>query len=149
MQDKRSKKISFWFESISRNIFKVNFSFFFPQSKYSKCTVHYFVETREIRCHGNFFSSNQLRVKLICKKLISRNFCEKMVAKKFRTVISILCTPHTIRKVLIFSVKSTSFSQFWSIFCFVNKLLLRKSNMYLVNFNSIKSFAAQNRTFGV
>ena len=36
--------------------------------------------------------------------------------------------PHIIRKVPIFSVKLTSFCQFWSIFCFVNKHFLRKSN---------------------
>ena len=41
---------------------------------------------------------------------------------------NILMKVHTIRKVPIFSVKSTSICQFWSIFCFVNKLLLRKSN---------------------
>ena len=30
------------------------------------------------------FSSNQFRVKLFSKKLLSRKFCEKMVAAKFR-----------------------------------------------------------------
>ena len=33
---------------------------------------------------SKFFSSNQLRVKFFSKKLISRNFCEKMMAVKFR-----------------------------------------------------------------
>ena len=48
------------------------------------------VEKREIHCHAKFFSSNQLRVKFFSKKLISRNFCEKMVAVKFRNFHTVL-----------------------------------------------------------
>ena len=42
------------------------------------------VEKREFHCHAKFFSSNQLRVNFFSKKLISRNFCENMVAVKSR-----------------------------------------------------------------
>ena len=42
------------------------------------------VEKREIHSHAIFFSSNQLRVKFFSKNLISRNFCENIVAVKFR-----------------------------------------------------------------
>ena len=48
------------------------------------CSMSHSVEKREIHCHAIFFSSNQLRVKFFSKKLISRNFCEKMVTAKFR-----------------------------------------------------------------
>ena len=45
------------------------------------------------------FSSNQSRVKFFSKKLISRNFCNKAVAAKFRNF-------HTVSRKLHFSVKS-------------------------------------------
>ena len=48
------------------------------------------VEKQEIHCHAKFVSSNQLRVKFFSKKLISRNFCEKMVAVKFRNIHTFL-----------------------------------------------------------
>ena len=52
-----------------------------------KCQKTFFshsVEKREIHCHANFFRQiNLLRVKFFSKKLISRNFCRKMVAVVF------------------------------------------------------------------
>ena len=42
------------------------------------------VEKREIHCNANIFSTKQFRVKFFSEKLLSRNFCEKMVAVKFR-----------------------------------------------------------------
>ena len=43
-----------------------------------------------------FFSSNQFRLKLFSKKLLSRKFCEKTVAVKF-------CNFHTVFKTYEFS----------------------------------------------
>ena len=63
-----SVKTLFWRENV---VFSVKFE------------IHS-VENREIHCHAKFFSSNQLRVNSFSKKLISLNFCEKMVAVKFR-----------------------------------------------------------------
>ena len=59
------------------------------------------VEKRDIHCHAKFFSSNQLRVKFFSKKLISRNFCEKMVAVKFRNF-------HTVHTMHIVQQKEGS-----------------------------------------
>ena len=49
------------------------------------------VEKREIHCHARVFSSNQFRVKFF--SLVSRNFCDKMVAVKF-------CNFHTVKNSL-------------------------------------------------
>ena len=51
------------------------------------------VEKQEIRCHANFLSSNQFRVNFFSKKLIWRNFCEKIVAVKFRNFHSVQMNP--------------------------------------------------------
>ena len=74
-------------ELISRNIFSVRENF----RNFHTVMGHYVVK-REIHCHAIFFSSNQLRVKFFSKKLISRNFCEKMVAVNFRNFHT--CTRH-------------------------------------------------------
>ena len=45
----------------------------------------------EIHCHSNFFSSNQFRVKFSSKKLLSQNFCKKVVAVKSRSFHTMRC----------------------------------------------------------
>ena len=42
------------------------------------------MEKRKIHYHVNYFPSNHSRIKFFSKKLISRNFCDKTVAAKFR-----------------------------------------------------------------
>ena len=69
------------------------------------------VEKREIHCHANIFPSNQFRVKLFSKKLIWRNFSNKIVAVKFQNFHSVdmqnvrlFCINFTI--CLLFFVKT-------------------------------------------
>ena len=59
-----------------------------------KIATQYFIKSSQTQCGKTrnslpckFFSSNEFRVKFFSQKLLSRNFCEKMVA-----VISTLCT---------------------------------------------------------
>ena len=61
------------------------------------------VEKREFHCHANFFRPINYRVKSFSEKILSRNFCEKMVAVKFRnfhTVSEISREPHTLWNLL-------------------------------------------------
>ena len=57
------------------------------------------MEKRKIHCHANIFSSNQLRVKFFSKKLIWRNFCDKIVAVKFHNFHSVL---HSVKIALTY-----------------------------------------------
>ena len=53
-----------------------------------------------------FFSSNQFRVKFFSKKLLSRNFCGKIVAINFHNFHSDVC--NAMYTLTIFSVKLIS-----------------------------------------
>ena len=98
------------------------------------------------------FRQIKLVISLV-KPLLSRNFCQKCVRVNFRNFYILEKSRFFPRQINVFL----------PIFCFVNKLLLEKVILpiyskyvavmtietHLVNFNSMKSFAAQNRTFGV
>ena len=79
------------------------------------------MEKREIHCHANFFASNQFRVKLFSIKLLSRKFCEKMVAVKF-------CNFHTtVWKNEKFSLTKKIFRQSNALVISLIKTLLSRN----------------------
>ena len=75
----------------------VAFTIFLPkmhESKFPKlalCSSPHTVEKPKIPCHVIIFPSNQFRVKLFSKTLISRNFCNNIVAAKFRDFHTVFC----------------------------------------------------------
>ena len=54
------------------------------------CDDRQSVEKREIHCHANSFRQINFLVKFFSKKILSRNFCKKMVAVKFHNFHTVL-----------------------------------------------------------
>ena len=102
----------------------------FPVSWFStrKCATLHSVEKQKNRCHANYFSSNQFRVKFFLrKKLLSRNFCEKMVAVKF-------CYFHTVHHEQCWKLKNSLSLNFFFV----------KSTTYLVFFAFSRNFCLKS-----
>ena len=86
-----------------------------------KCTqanscwlLNHSVELREIHCHANIFPSNQFRVN---KKMIWRNFCDKIMAVKSHDFHSVWMI-HAVQLTCICTIKSILVSQKFCIFHF-------------------------------
>ena len=142
------------FRQINVNAIFVKMRWFHGINPVKRCFHEFSLLVTAAHC-GNY------RKLLSPKKIPSNHLFSNFFSENFTFTKSPL---HNVRIWRIFSVKSTyTIAKSYPIFplqkpFFWEKLILPnhskhvaviKIEAYLVNFNSVKSFAAQNRTFGV
>ena len=105
-----------------------------------------------------FFSSNQFRVKFFSKKLLSRNFCEIIVAVKLRNFHTVWCNlllwprvwskkNDTLSKIDIFQLRKCNFMQnlmFHEAAILTDEIFWVKKHFF---FNKVQNFKFKNYWF--